>query len=445
MHNILEVRNLTVPGILHGISLALKPGEKVALIGESGAGKSITALAIMGLYPASGEILFDNRLIDPRTIRGKRISMVFQEPMTALDPLMKIGTQLKLVADDPSCIPELLADVDLDSALMQRYPHELSGGQRQRVLIAMALLNNPEVLIADEPTTALDATTERQIVELLARAAEKRHAALLLITHDITLVRNIADRIVVLKNGRLAMDDAQRLFDASQPGTPAPPENLSPTAAAAVEIKDLQYKFRDGTPALFDINLTVKEGGHLGIVGSSGSGKTTLLRLIAGLNKPTSGEIKVASPPQMIFQDPASSFDPRMPVGKALMAPGREAELLAQVGLDPAMASRYPRSFSGGQRQRLSLARVLARDPQIILADEAVSALDVSVRASIIKLLKTVTAGRTMIFVSHDLSVLRELCTDIAVMRAGRIIERGEHVWTNPQQDYTKELLADLR
>lgn len=440
----LDVIDLRVPGILHGITFSIARGEKVALIGESGSGKSMTALSLLGLQKCSGTLLFDGHPYDPAALRGKKISIIFQEPMTALDPLMRVGRQVELVAENPAAVPALFEDLGLDPELASRYPHELSGGQRQRVLIAMALVNNPDLVIADEPTTALDAAIERQILDVLVRAVDKRNAALLLITHDIMLVRNVADRILVMKNGQLDPSAAAELFAAAQPGEPAKATPTDPSQLA-VDVQGVTHRFPDGTVALHDVTLQVPQGSRFGIVGGSGSGKTTLLSLLAGLRTPTAGTVRLSSAPQMVFQDPAASFDPTMRIGKALMAPGREAELLTQVGLDPEIARRYPHELSGGQRQRISIARALARDPHIILADEAVSALDVSVRASIIELLREATAGRTLIFVSHDLAVVRELCTDVAVMRRGRIIERGPHIWEDPHDPYTRELVTALK
>ena len=437
------VKHLHIEGILHDISLTVGAGERVGIIGESGSGKSVTALSIMGLsdLPAEGSITVDGTEMvgTPdrvrRRVRGTKVAMVFQEPMTALDPLKKIG---KLVSRD------LLRDVGVDRP--DAYPHELSGGQRQRVLIALALSQNPDVLICDEPTTALDAIVQAEILDLLDRLVRERGMGLLFISHDLSVVRRMTERVLVFKDGRIVDTDsdyARALAAAAEPGAPAGPV---PLGEPVVSLDGVSLK-RGATMAVDDVTLTVREGERLAIVGGSGSGKTSLLHLIAGLRQPTAGTVNVRGDVQMVFQDPYSSLDPRMDVGSSIREAGVDAsradEMLERVGL-AGTGSRKPAQFSGGQRQRISIARATAPRPGILLADEPVSALDATIQNQVLDLLRESVGKRTLVFVTHDLKVARELCPTVAVMQAGRIVEHGTtaDIWENPQHPYTQELLA---
>lgn len=439
----IDVKHLSIDGILHDITFHIAPGERVGIIGESGSGKSVTALSIMGLsdLPATGSItvngteMVGTRDRVRRRVRGKNVAMVFQEPMTALDPLKKIG---RIVARD------LLRDVGVDRP--DAYPHELSGGQRQRVLIALALSQNPDVLICDEPTTALDAIVQSDILDLLDRLVRERGMGLLFISHDLAVVRRMTDRVLVFKDGRIVAGDsdyAKALAAAAEPGAPAAPVTLG---EPVVELDGVSLQ-RGATMAVDNVTLTVREGERLAIVGGSGSGKTSLLHLIAGLRQATSGTVRVAGDVQMVFQDPYSSLDPRMEVGASIREVGvdkqRSDEMLERVGL-AGTGHRKPAQFSGGQRQRISIARAAAPRPSILLADEPVSALDATIQDQVLDLLRDTLGANTLIFVTHDLNVARELCPTVAVMQSGRIVEQGptEEIWANPQHPYTRELLA---
>lgn len=437
------VKHLSIDGILHDITFHIAPGERVGIIGESGSGKSVTALSIMGLsdLPATGSItvngteMVGTRDRVRRRVRGNTVAMVFQEPMTALDPLKKIG---RIVARD------LLRDVGVDRP--DAYPHELSGGQRQRVLIALALSQDPDVLICDEPTTALDAIVQSDVLDLLDRLVRERGMGLLFISHDLAVVRRMTDRVLVFKDGRIVAPDsdyAKALAAAAEPGAPAAPVTLG---EPVVELDGVSLQ-RGATMAVDNVTLTVREGERLAIVGGSGSGKTSLLHLIAGLRQATSGTVTVAGDVQMVFQDPYSSLDPRMEVGASIREVGvdkqRSDEMLKRVGL-AGTGHRKPAQFSGGQRQRISIARAAAPRPSILLADEPVSALDATIQDQVLDLLRDTIGANTLIFVTHDLNVARELCPTVAVMQSGRIVEQGptEEIWANPQHPYTRELLA---
>lgn len=477
---VLTVTDLQVAGgnsgttepLLHDISFDLGPGERLGIIGESGSGKSLTALSVMGLLPrglrASGSVeimgreiigLDDRRM---RRLRGSVVSMVFQEPMTALDPLMTVGNQVAEAAGR-SDVADLFEDVALDPARMTAYPHELSGGQRQRVLIAMALADDPELLICDEPTTALDVTVQDQILDLLDELVDKKGVSLLFITHDLGVINRMCRRVLVMSGGRIVEEGeteqilrapahpyTQKLVAASLPGSPA---QVGPVGEPVLALRDVTRSYGT-TLALDGVTLEVRRGERLGVVGGSGSGKTTLLRQFAGLDAPDSGVVEVGAGVQVVFQDPHSSLNPRLSVGRSI-AEGmgrrrspRVAEVLAEVGLPVDAAGRYPHQFSGGQRQRISIARAVAGKPEILLADEPVSALDVSVRAQVLDLLDRLVDeyGLTLVFISHDLSVVREVCTTVAVMHQGRIVEHGptEQVWADPQHEYTRSLLAAI-
>lgn len=443
----IDVNNLTIDGILHGISFTVAPGERLGIIGESGSGKSLTALSIMGLsdLAAHGSVIVDGTEMvgtperTRRKVRGAKVGMVFQEPMTALDPLKKVG---KLVPRP------LLAEVGVDRP--DAYPHELSGGQRQRVLIALALSQNPDYLICDEPTTALDVTTQRQVLDLIDRVVAERGMGLIFISHDIAVVRHMTTHQLVFKDGRIVPGDstyARALAAAASPGAPAAPSALG---EPVVELTDVSVT-RGSTRALDRVSLTVREGERLGIVGGSGSGKTTLLHTIAGLITPDAGTVRVDGSMRMVFQDPYSSLDPRMDVLTSVMESGpgervdeaRAWDVLETVGVTQ---NRRPRAFSGGQRQRISIARAAAPRPSILLADEPVSAIDATLRADVLSLIDaTVNANPTnsLIFVTHDLAVVRQVCPRLVIMQEGRIVERGEteEIWRAPTHEYTRALL----
>lgn len=442
----INVDNLTIPGILDHISFTLTPGERLGIIGESGSGKSLTALSIMGLtdLPATGSVTVNGTEMvgtpdrTRRAVRGTTIGMVFQEPMTALHPLKKVGALVPA---------SLLAEVGVNRP--DAYPHQLSGGQRQRVLIALALSQNPDYLICDEPTTALDVTVQRQILELIDRLVTERGMGLIFISHDLAVVRHMTNRVLVFKDGQIVPTDsdyARSLERASRPGPPAAPTKLGPEVVC---LRGVTVR-RGTTTALDNITLTVHAGERLGIVGGSGSGKTTLLHTIAGLITPDAGTVDVTGSMQMVFQDPYSSLDPRMEVVASVMEAGvdkqRALDVLASVDITE---NRTPKSYSGGQRQRISIARAAAPRPDILLADEPVSALDVSVRAQVLSLLDatvSTTPTNSLIFISHDLSVVREVCPRLAVIHEGRIVEHGdtEEIWRNPQHEYTRTLLESV-
>ena len=473
---VLQVKSLCVKDVVHDVAFSIAPGERVGLIGESGSGKTLTAMSVMRLIRSSGEIrLGEDRLDllserDLCTIRGKRVAMIFQEPMTALNPLMKVGkqvaeavlTHLRVTKRQAMArVVELLGKVELPADMANRYPHQLSGGQRQRVLIAMALAHNPELLICDEPTTALDVTSQRAIVELILKLVAERGTGLLFITHDLGLVAQTCERVLVMKDGRVVEEApvdklltapeqpyTRSLIDASTLPDPRPANRSDEVVITAT---NLTKKFKS-TTAVDDISFTVSRGERLGIVGGSGSGKTTTLKLLAGLTRPTSGTVNMSESMHMVFQDPMGSLNPRMLVrdiiAETLPIPDTEriAEVLTEVGLEPDMMTRYPHAFSGGQRQRISLARALAPRPAILLADEPVSALDVSVRKRVLNLLDSLVAEHnlTLVFVSHDIGVVRSVCDTIMVMHDGRLVEKGDtvQVLRAPQNAYTQSLIA---
>ncbi|RCK28892.1 ABC transporter ATP-binding protein [Thalassospira lucentensis] len=508
-----------------GISFSMGRGETMALVGESGSGKSVTALSILQLLPyprathPSGSITFDGTEMvgaDERTlrqIRGNRISMIFQEPMTSLNPLHNIEKQIGEVlllhkglrgGKARARILELLDLVGIPdpSSRLRALPHELSGGQRQRVMIAMALANEPELLIADEPTTALDVTIQAQILELLQDLQNKLGMGLLLITHDLQIVQKMAQNVCVMKDGEIVERGTghglfespqhpytQKLLAAVPSGNaPALPEN----AADLLETSNIQVRFPIGRKGLLGrpesyldavdhISLTLKQGETLGIVGESGSGKTTLAMAILRLLK-SNGEIRFGGKDvrkftgadlrtlrrdmQVVFQDPFGSLSPRMSiaqiVGEGLeihepdLTPAerqkRISEALVEVDLPQNAMDRYPHEFSGGQRQRISIARALVLKPRFIVLDEPTSALDMSVQAQIVELLRDLQARHKMayLFISHDLRVVRALSHRVMVMQGGKLVESGAaaDVFDHPQQPYTKALLAaalDLR
>jgi microcin C transport system ATP-binding protein len=501
--------------VVRNVHLALNKGETLALVGESGSGKSVTALSILQLLPATahvaGCITFDdhNLLSAPpghiHTVRGRRIAMIFQEPMTALNPLHTVEKQVAEMfalhkgMDSLTARPhvlQLLQRVGIDNAeqRLQAYPHELSGGQRQRVMIAMALAANPDILIADEPTTALDVTIQQQILDLLIDLQRERNMALLLITHDLHIVRKMADRVAVMQNGVIVETAAAaqlfstpqheytRMLLAAEPsGTPHP---ITPAAPLVVEAQNVRvhYPIKSGllrrtvdvVKAVDDISFTLRAGETLGIVGESGSGKSSLvqalLRLIASdgsvtLNGERFDQLKGSAlraarhNVQMVFQDPFASLSPRLTVGDIVLEGPRhherktpEVELrqrlhaaLQTVGLTPDMANRYPHEFSGGQRQRIAIARALILRPKLLVLDEPTSALDRSVQKQVLDLLRDLQKqlGMAYLFITHDLSVVKAMAHRVIVMRRGVVVESGDTttVLANPQSDYTRALL----
>ncbi|MDF5821405.1 ABC transporter ATP-binding protein [Corynebacterium felinum] len=473
----LTLSNVSIHDVVTSLNLCIAPGQRLGLIGESGSGKTLTALSIMRLIDSDGEITFHDQKLHELSerqlcsIRGKKIAMIFQEPMTALNPLMTIGAQLseairihepvsRRVAQQRAM--ELLARVELaDPAFMRRYPHELSGGQRQRVLIAMAVAHKPDVLICDEPTTALDVTSQRAIIDLILKVVAENNTALLFITHDLGLVARTCDDVVVLKKGVVVErgpvaqvlhapkhEYTRMLVEASKLPQARARSEFGPEL---IRLENVSKRFHRSFEAVKDVSISVSRGQRVGIVGGSGSGKTTVLKMIAGLEKPTSGTVQCAADLQMVFQDPYGSLNPRMRVGDIIAEtlpsydPVRVNEVLTQVGLEPAMAQRFPHEFSGGQRQRISLARAIAPRPAILLADEPVSALDVSVRKKVLALLDELVSeyDLTLVFVSHDMDVVRSVCTDVVVMCDGVVVEQGvvEEVLDSPAHPYTRSLI----
>jgi peptide/nickel transport system ATP-binding protein len=505
---------------VENLSVDLAPGETLCIVGESGSGKSLTARALMGLLPAPhvkvsrgaidfcGEDLTQVSERRLREIRGSEISMVFQEPMTALNPVMTIGNQIDEIFRFHANMSaqqrrqravELLDSVQLPDPkqIVSAYPHELSGGQRQRAMIAMALALEPKILIADEPTTALDVTTQAQILKLISDMQAVHKTGVLFITHDFGVVADIADRVAVMQYGRVVETGTvdKVLNHPEHPYTQAliaSVPSLTPRAARtrsddiAIETEKLHKTFGGGRSffglgppnrvvhAVKDVTVELRRGETLGIVGESGSGKSTLARCMIRLLDSDSGKIMIdgtnlrtleraqmrpwRSKIQMVFQDPFASLNPRIKVGQIIAqgpmiqgasreeAEARTRELLGIVGLDERAFNRYPHEFSGGQRQRIGIARALALNPEILVADEPVSALDVSIQAQILKLLDEIRErmNLSMLFITHDLRVAAQVCDRLAVMRYGEIVETGatSDIFDEPQHSYTRDLLA---
>ncbi|MCA1326101.1 ABC transporter ATP-binding protein [Herbaspirillum sp. alder98] len=525
MTALLSLHNLTIDlpaggdrvHALAGVNLEVRPGEVLCVVGESGSGKSLTAAAVLGLLPdgvgvAGGRIDWNGEDLlaaSPerlRKLRGKEIGMIFQEPMTALNPLHTIGDQIGELLrahtrlgrrDIQEKTIALLASVHIASpaAAARAYPHQLSGGQRQRAMIAMALALEPRLLIADEPTTALDVTTQAQILQLIHDLQRRRGTAVLFITHDFGVVADIADRVAVMQKGVLVETGPAatvlnhprhaytRALIAAVP--PLQPASRKRTAdqPAALTITGLSKTYGKRswlkpdarvTHAVNNVSLSLPAGSTLGIVGESGSGKSTLARNVLGLLLPDAGEITVFGEPvdlktaagrrrhaaqvQMVFQDPYGSLNPRRRVGDIVtqgpIAHGqpraaawqKARELFDLVGLAPDALERYPHEFSGGQRQRIGLARALAMDPKILVADEPVSALDVSVQAQVLALLARLQdqLQLTILFITHDLRVAAQVCDQIAVMKSGQVVEMGDssEVFNHAAHPYTQALLA---
>jgi microcin C transport system ATP-binding protein len=521
--SVLEVRDLTVTfrqegrriEAVKGVSFTVDKGETVALVGESGSGKSVTALSTVGLLSDNAEVTgsvtyHGTQMVGAneralRQVRGNDISFIFQEPMTSLNPLHTIEKQLaeSLVLHQGlsgqsarARIIELLEKVGIRDAesRLGAYPHQLSGGQRQRVMIAMALANGPELLVADEPTTALDVTIQAQILDLLAELKRAESLSLLFITHDLGIVRRIADRVCVMQGGEIVEQGAtaeifanpqhpytQKLLAAEQKGGPTPVPDGAEEVVRTENLriwfpiqKGLLRKTVGHVKAVNDATFSVRSGETLGIVGESGSGKTTLalaiLRLIGSTGKVTvlghdmqnlgRSELRgMRREMQVVFQDPYGSLSPRMTVEEIIaeglgvhgIEPGRNrqemvAEIMREVGLDPATMQRYPHEFSGGQRQRIAIARAMILRPKLVVLDEPTSALDMTVQVQIVELLRELQRkwGLAFIFISHDLRVIRAMAHKVMVMQAGDVVEAGdcEAVFTNPQTPYTKALMA---
>jgi peptide/nickel transport system ATP-binding protein len=518
--------------VIDDVGFELIAGETLCIAGESGSGKSVTSLAIMGLLPktslqvASGSIRLGARELvglsngEMRKIRGGEIAMIFQEPMTSLNPVMTIGDQMsEVIREHHAAGGEGAASVArrmLDAVHMSeparrltQYPHELSGGMRQRVMIAMALSCQPKVMIADEPTTALDVTVQAQILTLMRELKAEFGTSIILITHDMGVVAQMADRVLVMQHGKLVeQGSASAIFNApkdpytrellgsvlrlgSRKGEDGPPRisvapvgKPEPKAAPVLEVSGLGVvygrrngwfgKGAQGNAAVAGVSFSIQQGETLGLVGESGSGKSTTGKAVLGLI-PFTGTVKIDGQDiaglshrqmqpvrrsvQMIFQDPYASLDPRMAIGAAIAEPlvihnlgnsgerkDRVAELLRRVGLPTDAATRYPHEFSGGQRQRICIARALALEPKLIVADESVAALDVSVRAKVLDLMLELqeTMGLSYLFISHDMAVIERMSHKVAVMRAGRIVEAGARrsVFEDPQDEYTRTLIA---
>ncbi|MUG26183.1 dipeptide ABC transporter ATP-binding protein [Paenibacillus macerans] len=533
MEPILRVNNLSVTfrtrdqevQAVRGVSFEVGKGETLGIVGESGSGKSVTARSIMRLlasppsYVQEGDVIFlGNNLADysekeMESIRGRDMGMIFQDPMTSLNPTLKIGEQIseslikhrklsRKEAKEEAIELLKLAGIRHSELRYEQYPHEFSGGMRQRVMIAIALACRPALLIADEPTTALDVTIQAQILSLMKTMQERFGTSIIMITHDLGVVAGMCDRVVVMKDGEIVesgtveeifaqprhpytlklLNALPRLDEKKKP-KPAPLVSAGAgSARPLLEVKSLKQYFDLGKgtilKAVDDISFQIQEGETLGVVGESGSGKSTTGRAILRLHQPTGGNVYYQGIPvnrlspaemkimrrymQMIFQDPYASLSPRLKVediiGEALdvhrLAGSRAErrkrveELLDMVGLDPAFARRYPHEFSGGQRQRIGIARALAVEPKFIVCDEPLSALDVSIQAQVVKLLEELQQrlGLTYLFIAHDLSMVKHISDRVAVMYMGKIVElaESEELYANPQHEYTKSLLAAI-
>jgi peptide/nickel transport system ATP-binding protein len=558
MHPLLTIENLSIDFVtdnhitnaVKNISLMVNRGEILALVGESGSGKSVTSLSILQLLPqpqakySNGSIVFSENGIDKielihagqkliRQVRGHKIAMIFQEPMTSLNPVMTCGRQVmeailvhkRTGMDDArKQTIEWFAKVKLPDPekMFDRYPHQLSGGQKQRVMIAMAMCCHPSLLICDEPTTALDVTVQKTILDLIKELQQQENMGVVFITHDLGVVSEIADNVAIMYKGEIVeQNNAQTIFknpqhaytkaliacrpamhpkgeklpvvsdflgnESSKP-SPALSQSVNLKNKILVQVKDLTVKFPVKTnilgkatefmKAVNNVSFEILKGETLGLVGESGCGKTTLGRTLLRLIDPSSGTInynkrditnisreemkKIRKDIQLIFQDPYSSLNPRLNIGAAISEPMKVAgmelndrqrrkkvvELLDKVNLSPAMLNRYPHEFSGGQRQRIVIARALALEPDFLVCDESVSALDVSVQAQVLNLLNDLKKdlGLTMLFISHDLSVVRYMCDRIMVMNKGELVESGpaDEVYHNPQSHYTKTLIEAI-
>ncbi|WP_414833189.1 ABC transporter ATP-binding protein [Afifella sp. YEN Y35] len=523
-NRVLKIRGLKVAltgrpnaaPVLNGIDLDIRAGETHCLVGESGSGKSVTSLAVMGLLPKGalevqgGEIDVEGFEITTAThaqlreLRARRIAMIFQEPMTALNPVLRVGEQIEEVlnmhtdlsqAEAKKRTLDIMEQVHLPDVerIYQSYPHQLSGGQRQRIMIAMALVLDPHLLIADEPTTALDVTTQLQILKLIAELQERKGTALLFITHDMGVVAEIADTVSVMQNGRIVekapirelLTNPKEAYTkkllTAVPNLAPRPARPAASAKDVLDVQDLEMvyggggllKRQGGVKAAQEVSFTIAPGRTLGIVGESGSGKSTVARCIIRLIDPTGGQVKVAGTDistlsrrqlrphrkhlQIVFQDPYRSLNPRWTVARSLCegpinfgtskaaAMEHAAELMELVDLPRDALKRYPHQFSGGQRQRIAIARAVAMKPDLLIADEAVSALDVSVQAQVLDLLDDVQErfGIAMLFITHDLRVAAQICDEVLVMQKGRVVEHGAAgaVLQNPHDPYTRNLI----
>ena len=521
---VLDIRNLVVElrarqgsdRIINNISLKAQAGKTLCIVGESGSGKSVTSLAVMGLLPKKslavtggsiqlvGEDIRDASDRRLRQLRATTMAMIFQEPMTALNPVIPVGRQIDEVLRTHTSmdararrqrILAMMEQVRLPDVerIFSSYPHRLSGGQRQRIMIAMALILEPKLLIADEPTTALDVTTQKQILTLIRDLQKDHGTAVLFITHDMGVVAEIADEVAVMRRGEIveqaALDDILRApkqdytrnLLSTVPSLVPRPARAATDAPVVLDTYGLTKVYRERSllggvrevAAASDVTLELQKGRTLGIVGESGSGKSTVARCIMRLIDPSDGGIRLAGHEisylsrrmlqphrkriQMIFQDPYRSLNPRLTIGETIAegpvnygaplktALARARELLKLVDLPTDAITRYPHQFSGGQRQRIAIARALAMDPDVLVADEAVSALDVSVQAQVLKLLDELQTqlGIALLFITHDLRVAAQICDDVMVMQYGRIVEQGPagEILTRPKQDYTRQLL----
>ena len=520
---VLSVENLTVKlpdhadrlNAIEEVSFDVRPNEILCVVGESGSGKSVTAHTVMGLLPpkqlkpTAGRILlqdenlFEKSELELREMRGEKMSMIFQEPMTALNPVVTVGDQIEEVLrihrpsnpkERARLCNEVMEAVNLPEPekLRKSYPHQLSGGQRQRIMIAAALILEPFLLIADEPTTALDVTTQAQILRLIRDIQAKHDTGVLFITHDFGVVAEIADRVVVMQDGRIVevgethellrnpQESYTRMLISSVPSLIPKARNNSKDSNVVLSTQSLSkiyggksfFRKTREVNAAQDVNIEIRKGETLGIVGESGSGKSTVARCIVRLINPTSGEIyidddEIAELPesslrqhrrrvQIIFQDPYRSLNPRRTVGQSIVegpmnygldkdsAWTRATELLKLVDIDSKAIDRFPHQFSGGQRQRICIARALAMEPEVLIADEAVSALDVSVQSQVLDLLDDVRKkfDLAMLFITHDLRVASQICDNVAVMCKGMVVEQGKssEVFKNPKHSYTQEL-----
>jgi len=525
MTAVLEVQNLYIALPSEGdrkhavaaVNFSVGRGEIVCLVGESGSGKSVIAQSVMGLLPKSlpvteGKILLEGEDITHaplsrlRELRATRMSMIFQEPMTALNPVMRCGEQIDEVLRAHTTLSEserkkkilaIIEEVALPDPerMFQAFPHQLSGGQRQRIMIAMALVLEPVLLIADEPTTALDVTTQAQILHLISELQRKHGTGVLFITHDFGVVAEIADRVAVLRLGDLVemgpkedvlmrpQHDYTKMLIAAVPGIHPKAKARQTDAPIVLQVVGLDKTYggqgwfsskRHEVHAAKAVNFTIRKGETLGIVGESGSGKSTVARCVVRLIDPSAGSIDLEGDDlaklsgaklralrkrvQIVFQDPYRSLNPRRTVGETIMegpmnfglsreeAAKRARSLMEWVRMDPSVLNRYPHQFSGGQRQRISIARALAMEPELLIADEAVSALDVSVQAQVLELLEEIRQrlNLAMLFITHDLRVAAQVCDDIVVMSKGEVVEYGAalEVFSAPKHAYTQSLFA---
>ncbi|WP_273690990.1 dipeptide ABC transporter ATP-binding protein [Ketogulonicigenium vulgare] len=496
--------------LVHGVDLNVSRNEIVALVGESGSGKTLTALSTLGLLPRGAEFTADTATLNGhdltrmtpdgwRALRGAEVGIVFQEPLSSLNPVLTIGDQIGEVlfykrglarAQRRAVATDLLARMGLarPAQLLDEYPHQLSGGMRQRVMLAIAMAGEPSLLICDEPTTALDNSVQAQVLELIVETAAQTGVGVLFITHDLSVVAQVADRVAVMQHGAIVeAAPVTQLFRSPQhpytqkliglaPHVPAVVRTGAPSAAPEaakaplLELRDITKRYDGKTLALDHVSLQLAAGETLGIVGESGSGKSSLAKIITGLQRPDSGSVLfdgrdllngpagAGSDVQMVFQDPFSSLNPRMRIGAIITEPlsalsrlsrtaaaNEAARLLETVGLSPDMATRFPHQLSGGQRQRVGIARALSVRPRLLICDEPVSALDVSVQAEILALLQRLKSefSLTTIFIAHGLDSVYAVSDKVAVMSQGEVVESGprDQVFGAPQHDYTRKLL----